>query len=91
MATYEKILKSVVVTTKSGGSFTITDTTTTNDGSAMWEAIRDGLNLMWKSGTNEWTFVANDCICNAVCTVTTADVQKPEDEFCQEIPDPCAP
>ena len=89
MATYEKILKTVVITTKSGGEFTIADTATTSDGSAVWEMVRGGANILYKDG-DDWQFIRNDCICSAKATVTTAEVEKPEDEFCQPIEDPCA-
>lgn len=84
-----KPLYKVVITTKSGGEFTVQDTATSNDGSAVWGLIRSGHDLLYKDG-EDWQYIAHDCICSAKATVTPTEVEDPTDDFCQPIEDPCA-
>lgn len=89
MATYEKVLMTVEITTKSGGSFTIADTETDAKGSSVWGMVRSGQDVLYASSETEQQYIAHDCICSAKATRKVAEVEKPEDEFCKPIEDPC--
>lgn len=83
--TYEKVLMTVVITTKSGGEFTVADTVDNAVGSSVWGMIRTGQDILYAKSETEQQYIAHDCICSAVATRTTKEVEKPEDAFCEPI------
>ena len=82
--TYDKHLLTVEITTKSGNTVTVADTSDDQKGTAAWGLIRQGADLLWKEG-EDWMYMAHDCICSAKAIVTTEQVEKPEDDCCQKI------
>lgn len=83
MATYNKPLYSVAVTTLGGNEFTIADTSSSNSGSAAVAAIEHKADIRTEeSGTI--TIIPYHAIDNAVVTVSSSSADYPVDANCPE-------
>ena len=84
--TYTKVLMTVEIETKSGGTFTVADTADDAVASAVWGAIRSGSDLLYKDG-DAMQFIAHDCICSAKATTSTTEVTKEDCEPIEKCPE----
>lgn len=82
--TYQKTLLTVAIETKSGGSITVADTAESAVGTAAWNAITHGNDVLYKDG-DDFQFIAHDCICSAKATPTQTEVTV-EDDNCNYTP-----
>lgn len=84
----QKTLLTVEITTKAGNTISVADTVTDPKGTNVWESIIHDERILYLDG-DKWTYISHDCVCSATATMTTQEVEAPEDDFCESIEDPC--